>query len=56
MLEEIHRVTPSVANGVARKYPDVQTLVDVFRLRGESAIENIAVRSPFFLFPSKTLI
>lgn len=50
MLEEIHRVTPSIANGVARKYPDVQALVNAFRLRGESAIENIPVRRPFPLF------
>lgn len=58
MLEEIHRVTPSVANGVASKYPDVQALVDAFRLHGENAVEDLPVGSHFHFisFPRKTLI
>lgn len=55
MLEEIHRVTPSVANGVASEYPDVQALVNAFRLHGESAVENLPVRihSQFHLIRGK---
>lgn len=49
MLEEIHRVTPSVANGVASEYPDVQALVNGFKLHGENAVENLPVRTPFSL-------
>lgn len=47
MLEEIHRVTPSVANGVASEYPDVRALVNAFKLHGENAVEHLPVRAPF---------
>lgn len=46
MLEEIHRVTPSVANGIVSVYPNVQSLVNGFRLHGENALENLPVRIP----------
>lgn len=47
MLEEINRVTPSVANGVASKYPDVQALVNGFKKEGELALEHLPVRAHF---------
>lgn len=57
MLEEINRVTPSVANGVASQYPDVQALVNAFRLHGENALEDLPVSSySYFIFTRMILI
>lgn len=41
MLEQINRITPSVAASIESVYPDVQTLVAAFKDQGEDALAEI---------------
>jgi len=43
MLQQIVRVTPAVASGVAAKYPDVLSLVKGMRKHGACALEDLEV-------------
>ena len=43
MLQEVIRVTPSMAFGIASKYPSVIKLVEAFRRKGPLVLENLQV-------------
>ena len=43
MLQEVTRVTASVAHGIAAEYPNVASLVKGFRKEGPTALEDIKV-------------
>jgi crossover junction endonuclease EME1 len=45
MLQEIVRVTPPVAYGIAAEYPDVPSLMNAFRERGATALQDLKVSS-----------
>ena len=45
MLQEIVRVTPPIAFGIASQYPNVVKLVNAFRKHGPLVIENLQVCS-----------
>ena len=45
MLQQIVRVTPAVASGIAVKYPDVLSLVKGMRKHGPCALEDLEVGS-----------
>ena len=48
MLEEgIVRVTPSIANGIAARYPNVTDLVKGFRKEGALALQDLHVSLKF---------
>ena len=44
MLQEVTRVTASVAQGICAEYPNVGNLVEGFRKDGPTALEDIKVR------------
>ena len=44
MLQEIVRVTPPTAYGIASEYPNVISLVEAFRRRGPNVLEDLQVR------------
>ncbi|KAI5843164.1 hypothetical protein BZA05DRAFT_411329 [Tricharina praecox] len=41
MLQEIHRVTPAVANGITDRYPDARSLIRAFETLGEGAVADV---------------
>ncbi|KAL9637454.1 MAG: hypothetical protein Q9164_002180 [Protoblastenia rupestris] len=41
MLQEIVRVTPPIAFGIASEYPSVVTLVEAFRKHGPLVLEDL---------------
>ena len=43
MLQEVTRVTASVAQGISQEYPDVSSLVEGFSKNGSTALEDIKV-------------
>ena len=43
MLQEVTRVTASVAQGISQEYPDVASLVEGFSKSGSTALEDIKV-------------
>lgn len=43
MLQEVIRVTASVAQGICAEYPNVSSLVEGFRKDGPTALEDIKV-------------
>ncbi len=45
MLQEIVRVTPPIAYGIASEYPSVVALVEAFRRHGPNLLENLQVCS-----------
>jgi len=45
MLQEIHRVTPAVANGIVEGYPDVRSLVRAFEEGGEDVLRDVLLLS-----------
>jgi crossover junction endonuclease EME1 len=45
MLQEVVRVTPPIAYGIASDYPSVMSLIEVMRRHGPSALEDIEVCS-----------
>ena len=45
MLLEIVRVTAPVAHGIAAEYPDVPSLMNGFRERGVTALQDLKVSS-----------
>ena len=51
MLQEVVRVTPPIAYGIAAEYPSVVALVDAFRRRGPNVLEDLQVCRPIF-YPS----
>ena len=44
MLQEVTRVTASVAQGISQEYSNVANLVEGFRKQGPTALEDIKVR------------
>ena len=44
MLQEVVRVTPSIAFGIASEYPNVLSLVRAFRKHGPLVLEDLYVR------------
>ena len=44
MLQEVVRVTPSIAYGIASEYPSVVALVKAFRKHGPLILEHLQVR------------
>jgi crossover junction endonuclease EME1 len=50
-LQEITRITPSIATAIARKYPDVCRLVAGLRAGGDGALAQLEV-NPTFPIPS----
>ena len=46
MLQEIVRVTPSIAQGIYDEYPTVISLVKAFRNHGPSILEDLEVCTP----------
>ena len=53
MLQEVVRVTPSIAFGIASEYPSVMRLVEAFRRKGPLILEHLHVR--IFIFCSLKL-
>ncbi len=51
MLQEVTRVTASVAQGITNEYPNVASLVNGFRKDGPTALEDIKV----FLWLDRTV-
>lgn len=51
MLQEIGRVTASAAHGIATEYPDVLSLVNGFRERGATGLQDLKVSSCGHRFP-----
>lgn len=49
MLQEVVRVTPPIAYGIAAEYPSVVALIRGFRLRGPLALMDIAVCCSFII-------
>lgn len=47
MLQEIVRVTPSIACGIASEYPNVISLIKAFRTHGPNILEDLHVRNRF---------
>ena len=43
MLQEVVRVTPSIAYGIASEYPNVISLVEAFRRHGPNVLEDLQV-------------
>ena len=43
MLQEVVRVTPPIAYGIASEYPNVISLAKAFRKHGPSALEDLQV-------------
>lgn len=43
MLQEVTRVTASVAQGITTEYPNILSLVHGFRKHGPTALEDIKV-------------
>ena len=43
MLQEVTRVTASVAQGISSEYPNVSSLVNGFKKEGPTALEDIKV-------------
>ena len=43
MLQEVVRITPSIAYGVASEYPSVVLLVKAFRKQGPNILEDLQV-------------
>ena len=41
MLQEVNRLTPAMAYGIAHLYPDVQRLVTAFKKHGPSMLEDV---------------
>jgi hypothetical protein len=46
MLQEITRITPSIADAIATQYPDVRSLVGAFRRHGDSVLADLEVSFP----------
>ena len=51
MLQEVVRVTPPIAYGIASEYPSVVALVKAFRKHGPLVLEDLQVR---FILPTQT--
>lgn len=51
MLQEVVRVTAPIAYGIAAEYPSVVALINGFKLHGQTALMDIAVRENLPLFP-----
>ena len=49
MMQEVVRVTPSIAYGVASEYPNALSLVKAFRRHGPSVLEDLQVCTRFQL-------
>ena len=47
MLQEVLRVTPSIAYGIASEYPSVTSLVKAFRKHGPLLLEDLQVSHTF---------
>lgn len=47
MLQEVVRVTPPIAYGIASEYPSVLSLVKAFRKHGPLVLEDLQVRLSF---------
>ena len=45
MLQEVVRVTPPIAYGIASEHPSVVALVKAFRKHGPLVLEHLQVRS-----------
>lgn len=45
MLQEIVRVTPSIACGIASEYSNVISLIKAFRTHGPNVLEDLHVRA-----------
>ena len=43
MLQQVARITESIASGIASEYPNVAALVKAFDKHGPLALENLAV-------------
>ena len=43
MLQEVNRVTPSMAHGIVARYPSVGDLIRTMRVHGPEALENVKV-------------
>ena len=48
MLQEVVRITPPIAYGIASEYPSVMSLVEAFRRNGPNILEDLRVCSPIF--------
>ena len=46
MLQEVVRVTPPIAHGIASEYPSVLALVKAFRKKGPLMLEDLQVSRP----------
>lgn len=55
MLQEVVRVTPPIAYGIASEYPSVLSLVKAFRKHGPLVLEDLRVCAPL-LRPSPSLM
>lgn len=55
MLQEVVRVTPPIAYGIASEYPSVLSLVKAFRKHGPLVLEDLWVCAPL-LRPSPSLM
>ena len=56
MLQEIHRVTPAVANGITDRYPDVKSLIRAFETQGEGALANVPLTATSSGAPSNRTV
>ena len=45
MLQEVVRVTPQIAHGIASEYPSVIELVRAMKMHGSLLLEDVKVRS-----------
>ena len=43
MLQEVVRITPPIAYGIANEYPSVAQLVEAFRRYGPNVLEDLQV-------------
>ena len=46
MLQEVVRVTPPIAYGIASEYPNAVSLLKAFRKHGPLVLEDLQVRQP----------
>lgn len=53
MLQEVVRVTPAIAYGIAADFPSVVRLIEGFKQEGPGALQDIEVRI-FSFHPEKT--
>lgn len=56
MLQEIPRVTQSISDGIARRYPSMKLLVEAFRQHGDGILAEIDISNMKLGMPSKRTI